>query len=647
MHSISRRAIRRPLTLLLIALCLAAMAAALSVRSVSGEATANRLLRGSEAAAFLKQSGIEESLGASTGGYVEQGRLLASDGVGLDSHGFSVAISGDYAVVGAPADQVGTNPRQGSAYVYVRAGSTWTQQQKLTAGDGRDSDEFGYAVAIGGDTIFVGRHFTQTGTPARTRGVVYVFTRSGTTWTQAPTPLTASDTADADLFGSSLAYDNGTLVVGALQKTNGSTLFRGAAYVFTGSGGTFTEQAKLLSNDGGFADFFGFSVAVSGDTAVVGAPGLNGGGSANGRGWAYVFTRSGPAWSQQQKLQASDGATNDAFSYSVGVSGDTAIIGARADMIGSAGEIGSAYIFQRTGTAWAEAQKLTAAEPTPRNDFFGNGVAIKGDTIAVGSPAHEVLPGIANHGAVYVYNRSGATWTRQQKLIHSDASSDALGQAVAFDGNSIIAGAPSKNGSRGAAYVFAFVQNGSVRLTADDGASGDRLGTSVAIAGDTAVVGAPFDNITGQPSGASQGSAYVFIRSGLTWSFQSKLTASDGAFGDEFGTSVAVNGNTIIVGAPQDDSGRGSAYVFNRSGAAWTQQPTKLTGSDGVSGDSFGVAVALEGDTAAVGAFNDNLDADNFGEGSVYVFTRGGGGFVQQQKISAPGLDGLPRFGVA
>jgi len=613
--------------------------------------SAPRRLHGAEASQFLRESGISQSLDAAAGGYVEQAKLLAGDGAAQDSHGFSVAVAGDYAVVGAPADQVGANSRQGSAYVYARSGSTWTQQQKLTASDGVANDEFGYAVAIGGDTIFVGRRFTQVGNPARTRGAVYVFTRSGTTWTQNPTPLVSGDIADSDLFGSSLAYDDGTLVVGALQKNNGTTFFRGAAYVFTGSGATFTEQAKLLSDDGGFADFFGFSVAVSGDTAIVGATGLNGGGAANGRGWAYVFTRSGTAWTQQQKLQSSDGAAGDAFGYSVAVSGDTAVVGARADVVGTGGEVGSAYIFQRNAGVWSEQQKLTAAEPTPRNDFFGNGVAIKNDTVVVGSPAHEVLPGIANHGAVYVFNRSGATWTRTQKLIHSDAAPDALGQAVAFDGSSILAGAPTKSSTRGAAYVFAFVQNGSVRLTADDGAAGDVAGYSVAVSGDTAVVGAPFDDAAGQSVNQNRGAAYVFVRSGQTWSFQAKLAASDGVFGDEFGTSVAVSGNTAIVGAPRADTGQnldhGAAYVFTRSGTTWTQSPARLQADDATSGDLFGVSVALEGDTAAVGAFNDNLDADNFGEGSVYVFTRGGGSFAQQQKIPAPGLGGLPRFGTS
>ncbi len=385
---------------------------------------------------------VAERTGAAAGAFVQQGKLEASDGVAQDSHGYTVAISGDTAVVSSPRDQVGSNPSQGSAYVYVRTGTTWAFQQKLTASDGIANDEFGYAVAIVGDTIFVGRHFTQVGNNARTRGAVYVFTRSGTTWTQAPTPLTPSDAADGDLFGSSLAVDGGTLVVGALQKNNGGTFFQGAAYVFTGAGASWSQQGKLLAADGGFANFFGVSVSVSGDTAVVGAPGQAGISADSGRGAAYVFARSGGTWTQQQKLLASDGAAGDAFGFSVGVSNDTAVVGSRLDSVNGVGGQGSAYVFTRSGTVWTEQQHLFGVEATQRNDTFSGSVAISGDTIAVGAPAHEVVPGIANHGAVYIFTRAGTVWTRQQKLIHSDTAPDALGTSVAFDGSSVIAGAP-------------------------------------------------------------------------------------------------------------------------------------------------------------------------------------------------------------
>ncbi len=236
------------------------------------------------------------------------------------------------------------------------------------------------------------------------------------------------------------------------------------------------------------------SVAVSGDTAVIGATGQAGISADSGRGAAYVFTRSGSAWTQQQKLLASDGAAGDAFGFSVGVSNDTAVVGARLDSVNGVGGQGSVYVYTRAGTAWSEQQHLFGVEATQRNDTFGGSVAIEGDTIAVGSPAHDIVPGIANHGAVYVFTRAGATWTRQQKLIHSDPAPDALGTSVALDGSTVVAGAPSKNSARGAAYVFAIDPNAGPKLIADDGATQDRFGYSVAVYGDTAVVGAPEDD---------------------------------------------------------------------------------------------------------------------------------------------------------
>jgi hypothetical protein len=605
-------------------------------------------LRGQEAIKFLKENGINEPLAAATGAFVEQARLLASDGASQDFLGFSVSISGDTAVVGAPADTVNSKNRQGSAYVYVRTGTTWTQQQKLNSSDGAANDEFGYSVAIVGDTVAVGRHNTQTGVN-RTRGSVYIFKRTGTTWAEQQI-LIADDGVEGDIFGTSLALENNTLIVGAHQKNINSNFFQGAAYVFTrgSTSGSFTQQSRLTANDGGFADFFGFSVAVSGDTAIVGTPGLAGSGAASGRGWAYVFVRSGSAWTQQQKLLAADGASGDAFGYSVGVSGDTAIIGARADVIGSAGEVGSAYVFTRAGSAWTEQQKLTAAETTPRNDLFGNSVAISGDTLIVGSPAHEFKPGVANHGAVYVYSRTGTLWTRQQKLLHADFAPDNLGQAVAFDGASILAGAPAKNNGRGAAYVFAREAVDPNRINGAESGQSSFSGRSVDIDGDTAIISADNDSIDGTPNGARTGAAYIFVRTGATWTQQARLTPPDGANGDDFSFSVAISGNTAIVGAYDHKVGantaQGAAYIFTRSGTTWTLQQ-KLTANDGAVSDSFGYSVDISGDTAVVSAVGDDILAANDNRGSAYVFARTGATWEQQARFTAQADKGGSGFG--
>ncbi len=681
---------------------------------------------------------------AQTTAFVQQAKLVGSDSAAQDSHGFSVAISGDTAVVGAPRNSGGAGlQNRGSAYVYVRNSSgAWTFQQKLVPSDGATTDQFGYSVAINGNTVAVGRYNTTTG-QNRGDGKVYIFTRTGTIWTETQT-LQSNDIAQGDLFGNSLAFENDTLVVGALNKTNGANFFQGAAYVFTrtGGAGAFAQQAKLMASDGVFADFFGYSVAVSGDSIIVGATSLAG--QPNSKGKAYIFTRSGSSWTEQQILQSSDGANGDAFGYAVGISNDTAIVGARLDVVGTMGEVGSAYVFNRSGATWTESQKLTAAEATPRNDTFGGSVAIKGDTIAVGSPAHEFVGSIANHGAVYVFTRSnGSNFSRSGKLLHNDPAPDALGTSVAFDGASIISGAPSKDSARGAAYVFnarsvtgqsslisnvdlvngsgygdfvtisddtalvgslnwgrllfsrvgdnwqfirkltvaggtnsqTWFSNGDAVIAGDQmfvGAPGavvngvnaagavyifnraggnwvegsridppedtrlQTFGNSIKLSGDTLAIGASNKTVG---SNLNQGAVYVYVRSGGAWTFQQKLTASDGAAQDFFSLSLDISGDTIIAGAPLADVNgainRGAAYVFTRSGTTWTQQP-KLLSSDGNANDSFGFSVALENDTAVVSAPFKEV-GQNFTAGVAYVFNRSGNVWNEQQRLNETG----------
>ena len=275
---------------------------------------------------------------------LEQAKLTASDGESNDQFGYSVAVSGDgnTAVIGAYGDDDG-GTNAGSAYVFVRSGSSWTQQAKLTASDGAASDFFGRSVVISGDgnTAVIGADGDDDG--GIDSGSAYVFTRSGSSWTQQA-KLTASDGASSYHFGRSVAVsgDGNTAVIGAIGVDEG----RGSAYVFVRSGSSWTQQAKLTASDGASEDQFGWSVAVSGDgnTAVIGSYADDDGGDRSGS--AYVFSRSGSSWTQQAKLTASDRAANDYFGWSVAVSGDgnTAVIGSYADDDRGGGS-GSAYIF--------------------------------------------------------------------------------------------------------------------------------------------------------------------------------------------------------------------------------------------------------------------------------------------------------------
>ena len=385
--------------------------------------------------------------------FAQQGKLTASDGVTGNFLGFNVAISGDTAIAGAPRNPVNGNPNRGAAYVYLRTGATWTQQQKLSSSDGVANDQFGYSVAVFGDTAAVGMLNDQDLLGTRSRGFVYIFQRTGAVWAQTQI-LTPNDHAAGDSFGSSLAFENDTLVIGARSKTNGSTLFVGAAYVFTRpAGGAFTQQSKLSPGDIVLGEFFGHSVGLSGDTAIVGAVGLAGFSNPNGK--AYVFTRSGSSWTLQQKLVAADAASGDAFGFSVAVSGDTAIAGAVRRVTNPGINSGAAYVFQRSGATWTQQQRIVHSDPEI-NDEFGYYVALKNETAVVSARSYETPPNTAvNHGAVFVFTRSGANWTQTERLIHGDVGPDGLGTSVAYDGTSIIAGASNKTDGTGAAYVFA------------------------------------------------------------------------------------------------------------------------------------------------------------------------------------------------
>ncbi len=356
------------------------------------------------------------------------------------------------------------------------------------------------------------------------------------------------------------------------------------------------QQAELTASDGKANDSFGVSIAVSGSTAVAGADQRK-----NGTGAAYVFVRAKKKWSQQAILTASDGATNDSFGDSVSISGDTAVVGAD----GRKSLTGAAYVFVRSGSTWSQQAELKASDGA-KFDEFGVSVAVSGDTAVVG--AYQRKGGI---GAVYVFTRSGSTWSQQAELTAADgAQNSSFGYSVALSGSTAVVGAFARNSFVGAAYVFfgsGSTWSQQAELTASDGATDDYFGSSVAVSGSTAVVGAVNKN-------NQTGAAYVFVRVNKTWSQQKKLTASDAAAGDNFGTSVAVSRDTALVGASSKNSVTGAAYVFQRSGSTWSQQ-AELTASDGVAFDGFGSSAGISGSTAVFGAPYRDSDA-----GAVYVF---------------------------
>ena len=371
-----------------------------------------------------------------------------------------------------------------------------------------------------------------------------------------------------------------------------------------------TQQQELTAADAAANGIFGTSVAISsdGNTALVGATNANA-----GAGAAYVFVRTGTSWIQQQELTAQDAETGDFFGYDVALASDgsTAVVGTPHKN----SDKGAVYVFTRVSKNWTQQQELTVPD-SAQYDGLGESVAISGDgnTTLAGSPGHN-----SQAGAVYVFTRSGTTWSQQPELAASDATSSAFfGWSVALssDGNTALAGAYGQNLEQGSAYVF--TRTGATwtqqqELAAIDAADQSFFGWTVALSGDgnTALVGAPDTN-------SYAGSAYVFVRSGASWSQQQELTPADAAASDEFAGAVALSGdgNTALLGASGNGSGSGAAYLFTRAATNWSQQQ-ELTAADAATTNQFGGAVALSADgyTTLVGSTGNNSNA-----GAVYVF---------------------------
>ncbi len=378
------------------------------------------------------------------------------------------------------------------------------------------------------------------------------------------------------------------------------------------------NEFKITASDGAEYDWFGLSVSISGDYAIVGAQKDDDNGSSSGS--AYVFKRTGTSWAEEAKLTASDAAADDDFGYSVSISGDYAIVGAVSDDDNGDGS-GSAYVFKRTDTNWTQEAKLTASDGA-EYDMFGYSVSISGDYAIV--DAHRDDDNGSNSGSAYVFKRTDTSWAEEVKLTASDgAENDYFGHPVSISGDYVIVGAykdDDNGGSSGSAYVFKRTDTSwteEAKLTANDGASGDNFGKSVSISDDYVIVGAFADD----DNGSGSGSAYVFKRTGTNWTQEAKLTASDGASGDNFGHSVSISGGYAIVGAYQDDDngdGSGSAYVFKRTDTNWIEE-TKLTASDGAASDNFGGPVSISGDYAIVGAYMDDDNGSN--SGSAYIYS--------------------------
>lgn len=705
-----------------------------------------------------------------------------------DLFGSSVAIYGDTAVVGAYGE--GSNQTTitngstassnnalfsvGAVYVFKRTGTTWSQEAYIKAPNAGADDHFGYSVAIFEDTIVAGADnegSNQTtitnGTTASSNnsalasGAAYVFKRTGTTWAQEAY-IKPSNTEAGDSFGTSVAVFENTIVVGAHREdsnqttiTNGATASAdnsnadsGAAYVFKRTGTTWAQEAYLKPSNNDIGDRFGISVAIFEDTIAIGSNGedsnqttITNGATASAdnsltnSGAIYVFKRAGVTWTQEAYVKAPNVNIGDNFGFSVSIYNDTLVAGATAEdsnqititngttasSDNSVNGAGAAYVFKRTGTSWAQ-QAYLKPPNTDVGDNFGYSVSVFGDSIIVGAPFEAsnqttITNGttassnnsVTGSGAVYVFKRTGTTWAQEAYVKAPNSGSGSyFGYRVNAYNDTFIVGAPLEpsnqttitNGATasnntslsnaGAAYIFTVdrVANWSQQayVKAPNAEASDAFGSVVAISEDTVVVSATAEasnqvtitngtTASANNSAADAGAVYVFKRTGVNWAQQAYIKPPNMEAGDSFGISIAISGDTIAVGASAEDSNQttitngttasannsanrsGAVYVFKRTGTTWAQQ-AYIKAPNAEADDLFGVSVAISGDTLVVGAVGEDsnqttitngttasVDNSLSGSGAAYVFKRNGTTWAQEAYLKAPNVNTGDNFG--
>ena len=568
--------------------------------------------------------------------YQQGKKMLGTGTVGMASQGSSISISsdGNTAIVGGPNDSTNI----GAAWVYTRSGGIWTQQGNKLLGTGAVGEaRQGVAVSISsdGNTVIVGGSDDNS-----LAGAAWIYNRSGGVWTQQGNKLVGTGAVGAAKQGIavSISLDGNTAIVGG----SGDDSNAGAAWVYTRSGGVWTQQGNKLVGTGvvGIAGQ-GRAVSISsdGNTAIVG-----GSRDSSYVGAAWVYTRSGGVWKQQGNKLVGKGAVGAAYQgYSVSISsdGNTAIVGGYGDNT----LIGAAWVYTRSGGIWSQ----------QGNKLLGTGAvgqARQGSAISISSDGNTAIVGgyyDNGSGAAWVYTRSGGVWTQQgNKLIGTGNIGPAWqGWAVSIssDGNTVIVGGYGDNSGAGATWVFTcssgvWTQQGNKLLgTGAVGLEQQGYAVSVSSDGNTAIVGGYHDN-------SLAGAAWIYTRSGGVWTQQGpKLvgTVALGAAEQGCAVSISSDGNTAIVGGSGDNSHAGAAWIYTRSGGVWIQQGNKLygTGAIGPAYQGYSVSISSDGNTAIVGGYY-----DRHGTGAAWVYTRSGGVWTQQgNKLDGTGVVGEAELG--
>ncbi|HUX95513.1 MAG TPA: T9SS type A sorting domain-containing protein [Bacteroidales bacterium] len=579
---------------------------------------------------------------------VQQGNKLVGTGSsGTLQQGYAVSVSadGNTAIVGEPYD----NYQIGAAWIYTRSSGSWAQQQKI-AGTGYTGTSYIYqgssvSLSADGNTAIIGGYGDNNNT-----GAVWIFTRSNGTWSQQGNKLVGTEAAVNQYQGwsVSLSADGNTAIIGG----SGYSDNKGAAWIFSRSGGTWTEQSKLVDDDFLGTPWRGTSVSLSadGNTAIVGGNNDN-----SGVGAAWIWTRSGETWTKQSKLVAEDhiGASKQGQSVSLSADGNTVIVGGHNDN----SAIGAAWIWTRIGETWTEQSKLVAEDHSgASNQGFSVFLSADGNTALMGGRYDD-----SNKGAAWIWTRSGETWTKQTKLVDNDCPGSHQGWSVSLsaDGSTALVGGPYDDDQIGAAWVYIPTPPPTVSsFTPASGSAGTLvtingayLGnpTAFTIGGNAAIVisndgstlvgmvmpGATTGIISISTDRGTVNSAGNFtVTSSLPPTAQqgSKLVGTGGVAGIQrqgMSVSLSADGNTAIVGGYGDNDYIGAAWIYTRNNGTWTQQGNKLVANDFVGKAQQGVSVSLsaDGNTAIVGGNGDNSNI-----GAAWIYTRTGSTWSQQGK---------------
>ena len=384
------------------------------------------------------------------------------------------------------------------------------------------------------------------------------------------------------------------------------------------------ETVKLTASDAAEDDVYGLAVSISASVAVIGAHQDDDDGSDSGSAYVYRFDPDTSTWIEEQKLTASDGFANAEFGVSVSIHGDVIVIGS-PQQAGNGISSGAAYVFRYNGMTWEEEMKLLPSDAAS-GDAFGRGVFVSGDLAVVGAYLNDDAGGSSGSAYVYRFDSRGGRWNEEAKLTASDgAAGDQFGLTVSIGGDLAVVGAhrdDDAGGSSGSAYVYRFDSEGGrwneeAKLTASDADGGDRFGISVSLSNDRIAIGARGNDDAGNDTG----SAYIFrSEDGGIWIEEAKLTASDATAGDLFGRAVSLSLDTVVIGASgNEDAGNnsGSGYIFRRNDIEWFEE-AKFTASDASDGNNFGFSVAVAGDSAVIGTRNPNGESQS---GAAYVFS--------------------------